>query len=104
MEKDIFEEDKEGGNYQPKGIAQFSNFEVLDSNNDVFFGAYDPNKFRITKDNNERNNRDKNYGFPFNTPSEESNPGILMIKLNIDLFEQNVKYLLQQDSVIYLHK
>ena len=89
-----YSEEKE--NYESKGTAYFSNFEILESNNKVFFGAYDPYKFEVSKNNIEFDFdgeiKSENHLFPFKAPSDVGNgePGLLMIKFNIELL---VKYM-----------
>lgn len=80
----------DGSGDQDTGTAKFSKFEVLDINDNVFFGAYDRAKFVITEDNIEYDWDFMRCEYPFRTPSEGSDSSMLMMKFNIELLEEYI--------------
>jgi len=82
-----------GDDDEAEGTAQFANFEVFDLKGDLLFGVYDIYKYDVNDYNIEYEkleNHTASYGFPFQTPSENGEPGILIIKFNIDTLENHI--------------
>lgn len=104
--KVLFEFTEDDTYFNPTGSIQFSNFEIHDLKNELLFGVYIVKKFKITSKNSEYENdkRRNKYGqaFPFKSPTEDSEPGILMTKINIDIFEEHISNVTTQDFSIFL--
>ncbi len=79
------------GSYYSEGKAQFSNFELIDLNNNFIFGVYNVEKFKVTNENIEYDIKDNSIepdeNYPFKSPMDGNNPAELFIKFNLDFLE-----------------
>ncbi|NCA86702.1 MAG: hypothetical protein EOM83_14220 [Clostridia bacterium] len=78
-----------------KGMAVFSEIEIINERDEVFCGIYNSALFKVDEANIEfdidksyRNGQEiKHYEIPFKSPSENDKPGMILLKVNVPLLE-----------------
>ena len=90
-----------------KGMAAFSEIEIINERDEVFCGIYNSALFKVDEANIEfdidesyRNGQEiEHYEIPFKSPSENQFPGLILLKVNIPLLETYINKITDTDNV-----
>ena len=89
------------GSYYSDGKAQFLNFELIDLNDNLIFGVYNVERFKVTKENIEYDINDDSKmskeNYPFKSPMDGNNPAQLFVKFNLDFLDGFTKIFSSSD-------
>lgn len=86
-----------------KGMAVFSEIEIINDTDEVFFGIYNSgllkvNEYNIEFDFDKSYQKEHgNYELPFKSPTDGNCPGLILLKVNLPLLETYINKITEHD-------
>lgn len=95
-----------------KGMAVFSEIEIINEREEVFFGIYNSGLLKVNESNIEfdidksyRNGQEiKHYEIPFKSPTDGNCPGLILLKVNLPLLETYINKISKHDYTEMLRR
>ena len=98
-----FRNGKDNGYEKRKGMAVFSEIEIINDSDEVFFGIYNKPLFEVNEANIEFDidkaylEEYREYEYPYKSPLEHADSSLILLKVNVPLLETYIDKITDHD-------